>query len=52
VNVSKGSDPERLNNLCVANASGQSASNYKENFFTAIEDQGSLHPVLRYSNTE
>jgi len=25
VNVSKNSDPERLNNICVANVSGQAA---------------------------
>jgi len=40
------------NNICVANFSDQSARKYKENFSTEIEDQGSLCPVLKSSNTE
>jgi len=47
VNVSKSSDPECLNNICVANVSDQAA-----HFSTETEDQGSLYPVLRSSNTE
>jgi len=39
------------NNICVANVSDQSARNYKEKFSTEIEDQGSLHPILKSSNT-
>jgi hypothetical protein len=45
------SKPER-NNICVANVSDQSARKYKEKFSTEIEDQGSLYPVLKSSNTE
>ena len=40
------------NNICVANVSDQSARKYKEKFSTEIEDQVSLHPVLKSSNTE
>jgi len=40
------------NNIYVANVSDQSASKYKEKFSTEIEDQGSLYPVLKSSNTE
>ena len=40
------------NNICVANVSDQSARKYKENFSTEIEDQGSMYPVLKSSNTE
>ena len=40
------------NNVCVANVSDQSARKYKEEFSTETEDQGSLYPVLRSSNTE
>ena len=40
------------NKICVVNVSDQSARKYKENFSTEIEDQGSLHPVLKSSNTE
>ena len=32
--------------------SAQSARQYKEKFSTEIEDQGSLYPVLKSSNTE
>jgi hypothetical protein len=52
VNVSKSSDPERLNNICVANVFDQSAWKFKGIFFTEIEDQGSLYPILKSSNTE
>jgi len=40
------------NNICVANVCDQSARKYKEIFSTETEDQGSLYPVLRSSNTE
>ena len=40
------------NNICVANVSDQSERKYKENLSTEIEDQGSLYPVLKSSNTE
>ena len=40
------------NNICVACVSDQSARKYKEKFSTEIGDQGSLYPVLKYSNTE
>ena len=40
------------NNIYVANVSDQSARKYKEKFYTEIEDQGSLYPVLKSSNTE
>jgi len=40
------------NNICVANVSDQSARKYKEKKFTVIEDQVSLYPVLKSSNTE
>jgi len=40
------------NNICVANVSDQSARKNKEKFSTGIEDQGSLYPVLKSSNTE
>jgi len=40
------------NNICVANVSDQSTMKYKEKFSTEIEDQGSLYPVLKSSNTE
>jgi len=40
------------NNICVANVSDQSARKYIEKFSTEIEDQGSLYPVIKYSNTE
>jgi len=41
-----------LSNICVANASDQSARKYNKNFSTEIEDQGNLYPVLKSSNTE
>ena len=40
------------NNICVANVSNQSARKYKEHFSAEIEDEGSLYPVLKSSNTE
>jgi hypothetical protein len=40
------------NNICVANVNEQSARKCKENVSTEIEDQGSLYPVLKSSNTE
>jgi len=40
------------NNICVANVSDQSARKYKEKISTGIEDEGSLLPVLKSSNTE
>jgi len=40
------------NNISAANVSDQSARKYKEKFSTEIEDQGSLYPVLKSSNTE
>jgi len=40
------------NNICVANVSDQSERKHKEKFSTEIEDQGSLYPVLKSSNTE
>jgi len=40
------------NNICVANVSDQSAMKYKEKFSTETEDQDSLYPVLKSSNTE
>jgi len=40
------------NNICVANVSDQSTRKYKENISTETEDQGSLYPVLRSSDTE
>ena len=40
------------NNICVANVSDQSARKNKEKFSTEIEDQRSLYPVLKSSNTE
>ena len=38
-------------NICVANVSDQSERKYKEIFSTEIEDQGSLYPVLKSTNT-
>jgi hypothetical protein len=52
LDVSKSSDPESVNNNCVAKDSGQSARKYKENFSAEIEDEGSLNPFLKSSNTE
>jgi hypothetical protein len=52
VKVWRSSDPERLNNICVANVSDQSARKYKEKVSTEIDEQGRLHPVLKSSNTE
>ena len=49
--VSSGLKTER-NNICVANVSVQSARKNKEKFYTEIEDQGSLYPFLKSSNTE
>ena len=40
------------NNICVANVNGQSARKYKEIFSIEIEDEDSLYPNLRSSNTE
>ena len=40
------------NNFCVANVSDQSARKNKEKLSNEIEDQGSLYPVLKSSNTE
>jgi len=40
------------NNICVANVNDQSARKYKEKFSTETEDQGSLYPVLKSSNTK
>jgi hypothetical protein len=40
------------NNICVANVFDYSASKYKRNFSTEIEDQSSLYPILKSSNTE
>jgi len=40
------------NNLCVANVCDGSAMIYKEKISTEIEDQGSLYPVFKSSNTE
>jgi len=37
---------------CAANVSDQTAMKYKEIFSTETEDQGSLYPVLKSSNTE
>jgi hypothetical protein len=39
-------------NICAANVSDQSARKYKEKFSTEIEDQGSLYPLLKSTNTE
>jgi hypothetical protein len=40
------------NNICFENVSDQSTREYKEYFSAEIEDQGSLYPVLKSSNTE
>ena len=40
------------NSICVANVSDQSTRKCKEKFSAEIEDQGSLCPVLKSSNTE
>jgi len=40
------------NNICVANVCDHSARKYKENLSTEVEDEGSLYPVLKSSNTE
>jgi hypothetical protein len=52
VNVSKSYDPERLNNICVANVTEQSERKHEENVSTKTEDQGSLYPVHISSKTE
>ena len=39
------------NNICFANVSDQSTRKNKEKFSTEIEDQGSLYPVLKSSNS-
>jgi len=39
------------NNISVANVSDQSARKYKEKISTKIQDQGSLYPFLKSSNT-
>jgi hypothetical protein len=49
--VFSGIETER-NNVCVGNVSDQSARKYKENVSPEIEDQGSLYPVLKSSNTD
>jgi len=40
------------NNICAANVGDQLAMKYKEKFSTETEDQDSLYPVLKSSNTE
>jgi len=40
------------NYICVANVNDQSARKYEESFSTETEDQSSLYPVLKSSNTE
>jgi len=42
----------KQNNICVANVSNKSARKCKEKFSTEIDDQDSLYPVLKSSNTE
>ena len=49
--VSSRLETER-NNICVAHVSDQSARKNEEKFSTKIEDQDSLYPVLKSSNTK